>query len=336
MLILDSHITITTAKDLIEFTFVNNIEVSSTWKTLTDMGKITIPRKLSFQGRDIVAGDDPLIKVGDRISIEVGYRPEPDIPRTRNNILTGYISAINPKLPIEIKVQDEMYLLKHTSVTKSYSSVTLTQLLKDILPAGTLYQNVDMTIGQLRITRASAAQVLEELQKTYGLESWFRGGKLYVGLAYVPALRNDVNFTFTKNIISDSLDYRVAENVQVSVKAVSILPDNSRLTYTTGGVDLSGNKLETTGCEERTLYAYNLSQTDLESWANREIEKLRYTGFYGKFVAFGEPFVRHGDAAVISDPVLPERNGTYLIKQVNYRFGVEGWRQEIELANKIL
>lgn len=336
MMILDCHITITTATKVIEFTFVNEIEVSSTWKTLTDMGKIIIPRKLSFEGHDIVAGVDSLIKVGDQISVEVGYRSEPNIPRTRKNILTGYISAIQPKMPIEIKVQDQMYLLKQNSITKSYSTVTLTNLLKDILPAGIPFENVDTTIGQLRITRASTAQVLAELQKDYGLESWFRGGKLYVGLAYVPNIRNDVNFVFTKNIIDDSLEYRVAEDIAVSIKAVSILPNNTRISYTTGGVDLSGKKLPTEKCEEKTIYAYNLNEADLKDFAEREIKKMKYTGFHGSFTAFGEPYVQHGDGAVLVDPVLPERNGTYLIKQVNYKFGVGGFRQEIELANKIL
>lgn len=336
MLILDCYIEIITATKTIVFPFVNDIEITSTWKNLTDMGTVIIPRKLNFEGQDIVAGVNPLISVGDKINISVGYRSDSNTTRTRNNILTGYISAINPKLPIEIKVQDQMYLLKNNTITKSYSTTTLTQLLKDILPAGIEYENIDVQIGQLRITRASTAQVLAELQKDYGLESWFRNGKLYVGLAYVPNIRVDANFTFTKNIISDSLEYRVVEDIDISVKAISLLPNNTRLTYETGGVDLSGKKLPTTDSSTRTIYAYNLNQADLEDFAEREIKKMKYTGFHGSFVAFGEPFVRHGDGAVLVDPVLPERNGTYLIKTVKYKFGVDGYRQEIELANKIL
>lgn len=327
MKILKSNIEIITDNETIVFKYVNNIQIVSTWKQQTDIGTMVIPRKLSFDGRDIVSGNNPLLKVGSKISVSVGYIQEGQDEAEMNNLLVGYISAIQPKLPIVISLQDDMFLLKSNTLTKSYASVKLTTLLHDIIGSAVPWttNGIEVELGQFRITRASTAMILSELEKTYGLVSWFRDGKLNVGLAYVPSQRKDIKFTFTKNIISDSLDYREEDQVKINLTAISIMPNNTTVKYQVG--DPNG--------ETRTVYQYNLSDAELKEYANREIFKMRYTGFYGSFTAFGAPFVRHGDAVILHDPVLPERDGTYLVKQVTYSFGMYGYRQEIELANKI-
>jgi len=327
MKILKSNIEIVTDASTVVFKHVSDIEITSTWKQQTDIGTMVIPRKLSFEGRDIVAGVNPLIKVGSKISISVGYIQEGTTEAEMNTILVGYVSAIQPKLPITISLQDDMWFLKNNTLTKSYASVKLSELLHDVIGNSVPWttNGVEVDLGQFRITRASTSMILSELEKTYGLVSWFRDGVLNVGLAYVPAQRKDLKFTFTKNIISDSLDYRDKDQVKINLTAISIFPDNTTIKYEAG--DSNG--------ETRTVYQYNLNAEQLKEYAEREIFKMRYTGFYGSFTAFGVPFVRHGDAVVLHDPVLPERDGTYLIKQVTYKFGTGGYRQEIELANKI-
>ena len=75
---------------------------------------------------------------------------------------------------------------------------------------------------------------------------------------------------------------------------------------------------------------------DLKSQATAEIKKYYYTGLKGKFTTFGIPFTKVGDNAQIVDPILPERNGLYKVKSVDYSAGVNGIRQVIELDYKIL
>ena len=48
-------------------------------------------------------------------------------------------------------------------------------------------------------------------------------------------------------------------------------------------------------------------------------------------MTFGIPYVRHGDNVDILDAIIPERNGRYKVKSVQYSGGVIGLRQEIEL-----
>ena len=45
--------------------------------------------------------------------------------------------------------------------------------------------------------------------------------------------------------------------------------------------------------------------------------------------------MRFGDNAEIVNDILPEQNGTYKIKGVNYSGGVNGLRQDIELDYKL-
>lgn len=116
MVILRSEITI----NGYYFDFVNEIDINSSWDMVTDTATIIIPKKLSFQGKPIVAGSDSLFKRGDPVEIKLGYSDR------LNTVFTGYISALKPKLPIEISCDDEMYLLKKKIIKKkSYTSVTL-------------------------------------------------------------------------------------------------------------------------------------------------------------------------------------------------------------------
>lgn len=324
MLRLNSKITIAKAPSYsqsILMDFVNDVEIESSWENLTDTAKITIPRKITWEGRDIVAGANPLFSRGDKVVIELGYDNQ------YNKVFVGYASAVHPKLPVVIECQDSMYLLKQNTITESYKSVKLSKLLSDVMPKGVKYEaNLDATdLGKFRISNATPAQVLEELRKTYGIFSFFRDEVLHVGLAYVPKLRVEKRFKFEQNIIDDSLEYRRKDDVKYKVKAISIQPDNSKREVEFG--DAEG--------EQRTIYLFDTPESQLLDRAKREFERVKYEGYYGSFTTFGSPFVRHNDAAILVSDKLPEKDGTYLIKKVVYRFGMSGYRQEITLDAKI-
>jgi len=56
----------------------------------------------------------------------------------------------------------------------------------------------------------------------------------------------------------------------------------------------------------------------------------------GSITVFGLPFVRKGDAIKLYDPKNKERdNKSFLIKSVRYEFGMQGYRQQIELGIQI-
>jgi len=305
------------------FDFVNQIDIESSWDLVTDTAKIVIPKKITYKGKPIVVGPDSLFKRGDKVTISFGYGS------VLHPVFSGYISAIKPKMPIEITCQDDAYILKQEAITRWYPKIKLKDMLKDVL--GTLVPfetNFDLTLTNFRISNATPSQVLEELRKDYGVVSFFRDGKLYVGFAYLESLRQEVNFDFQNNVVStDDLEYRREDDIKIKVKAIGIKGDKGKKRVEVIVGDPEG--------ELRTLNYYNKDEEELTRIANEELKKLKYEGYAGNFVAFGEPFVRHSYVAVIKDKKVPEREGKYLIKSVKYSFGMGGIRQTIELDRKI-
>ena len=68
--------------------------------------------------------------------------------------------------------------------------------------------------------------------------------------------------------------------------------------------------------------------------AFRALEK-RVTGLEGTFTTFGEPFIRPTDKVTLDNAEDKEKNGTFQVKKVIRTYGLNGYRQEIELGRKI-
>jgi len=330
MLRLSSKITIgEELKEPIIFDFVNEIEIDSSSENLTDTAKVIIPRKISFKGKAIAIGADALLKRGMSIKIELGYDDNLKVA------FRGYISKVHIKVPLEIECEDEMWILKqNTLANKSYTSVSLATLLKYIMPKSVSYTTEGFTfenLGKIRISNnATTAMVLDMLRKTYQINSFFRDGKLFIGVAFQVTLQKDKIFGFEKNIISESnLIWEDSEDVKIKVKGISIQSDNTKIEYYYPSKDTDGQQMQ--------FSRPNLNLEDLEKHVKRFYDSFHYSGYKGTFETFGEPFVNHGDAIGFTGEKLPERNeGKYLVRSVKRTFGQGGYRQFPELANKIL
>jgi hypothetical protein len=311
MFILNSEITINN----ITFKGVIELEISTSWELLTDTCKIAVPDRFTKDNKNITVGDDGFFKRGDAITVKLGY------DQTLNTYFEGYISKITVDHVIRLECEDLVYLLKQNSVTKSYESVNLTTLIKDIAP-DVESQVESAELGQLRLTNVTPAQILNELKKTYGLISFVRDNKLRVGLAYYPAEANTSTFDFERNIIENNLEYLKEDDVKIKVLARSILDDNTKIEVEAGDPDGA----------TRTYVVYNVKdQAELKKLAEEQITRFKFTGYKGNFTTFLEPQVKHGDNVNIISRQYPERNGQYKVKSVNTTFGDGGGRQVIEL-----
>lgn len=304
------------------FNFVNEIEIDSSWQTFTDKATIRIPKSLQFEGKDIIAGDNPQLKRGDPVKIELGYFPN------LNTEFEGFITDIKPTLPLEIICEDEMYLIKQTNFNKSFRTVNLKVLIAEVLKeSGSSLSFVanDIELGKFRIVEANGVEVFEELKKSYGIYTFIQNGTLFSGLPYQIELQNKVKYHLEKNILDSSdLVFSRNDDQKLKVKAISIT-DNIKIEETLG--DASG--------ESRTLYFYGLSRKELIDTATREIERIKSTSLKGVLETFGEPFIQHNDIASINSESTPEKIGDYLVKRVFTRFGMGGFRREIEPDRKV-
>jgi hypothetical protein len=304
------------------FTSVVNCSITEDTDSLTDTCTIELPKKARWEGHPIGAGDNPPLKRGDKISVYLGYDDDLKVR------FLGYIRRVSASVPVKLECEDGMFLLKLTPAQKKgFKEVSLDTLIKTLLEGtGIKYALIDKTIalGPYRITRDTVAEELAELQKTVGLMAYFRRinneTMLYAGFTYPFDGRQKGHFIHGKNIISNELEYRRAEDIKLKVKAISILPDNQRIEMEVGDKD----------GELRTAYKYNVNRNDLKVFATGELERFKYSGYQGSFETFGEPAVGKTDIAHVEGE--DGNRGDYLIKKVEINFGTGGYRQKIALG----
>ena len=297
------------------FNYVQQVQISTSWQKFTDTATIILPRHLKLANQPL----NELIKVNDEVSIELGYDDE------LKSIYSGYVTAVKPTTPIEIMCEDAMWLLKKGSITKTWRNATISGILNDVLPDGIKnITNESRTIGTFTAEKQSPAQILEKLKTDYAVVSYFKNGVLMVGAPYSQSIGEDsVAFAFNHSIIDNNLEHKKAEDTKVKVKAISNLADNSKLEETVGDED----------GEERTLNFYDVKdKTLLKQSAQNLISTMKYDGMSGSFTTFGEPLVHHWQTVELIDPTDEKKEGRFNIHNINRTFGMDGYRQEIELG----
>lgn len=373
--------------------FVNHVEINSSWKNLTDTCKLIFPKNLyvqtanglvAWQGKDFYGdnGQDPIMLRGDKISVYLGYNYQPtqggDYVDQLNLEFQGYITKVNPKIPMEIECEDNMWLLKQAqcpnmvfSASKynvqsilqyllnnsslntgnTYISNTiLTELAKvNVIDGFGANETIAVNVGDFRTQNETIAKVLDRLRKDYKLECFFRGYDLYAcGVVYNPDLyfnsQNQIFSTaydFQNNILTSNMNYVRKDDLRLGIKAYSVDEFELTTSNANGGTNTNAKRLETTVGDQdgeiRTQYFWNVkSLAQLTTLATQQLTKLKFEGWHGSFVSLGLPYVQHGNAITIKDAIIPERQGTYLVKGVKVTFGVkEGFRRELDLHIRV-
>lgn len=301
---------------------INNIRIEKSWDKQTQTATILLPRNLKYNDKNIYEGQNPLLRRGDKVEIFGGYYPN------LTALFSGYISKIGNNVPVEILCEDEMFILKQSIAPNiSYESVNLRTLIGKILENTNIpYEALDAQIGSIRTQKASVGLILQKLRTDYGLFSYFKNGKLRVGLAYYQAESNTETILFERQMIdTGNLRYLKKDDVKVKLEGVIIKSDNSREEYNYG---------DPTG-ELRTIFQYGGTKAELDLKANLFLEQMNYTGYYGSFLTFIEPKVEPGDFVQLDSYIYPERKGKYVVKSVTSEIGMGGGRQNIELERRI-
>jgi hypothetical protein len=362
-----------------EFSFVNNITIESGWDQLTDTAKLIFPRNMYFlnentgvkenwQGKNFYAGDTvPIIQRGDKIKIDLGYiwfDGTQDITEMHTEF-DGFIVRVFNKTPIEIDCEDYMWQLKQikapnkTYYEKDWSVETMLQdMLKGTDIDFKVRKSITTKIGDFLSENETVAEVLARLRKDKHLNSYIRrieqaGGSVKhelrcSGIVYYPEdNRGGLDgwvFDFNKNIISDNLEYKLKEDVNLHIKAFSVNKEEGTETTKTGKTKKTNKRLSVVvpdenlhvGGETKTLYFYDVkSEAELKRLATERLNRVWFTGLRGSFETFGLPSVRHGDWVYCQSRQIKEKSGTYLCKKMVKTFGVNGYRQDIELDMRL-
>lgn len=325
MLRLTSKITINN----VVYTTLVECTIESSLETFTNTATLVFPTILRQKNQNII----DKIKIGDSVKIELGYYPY------ISTLFEGFISKIEPKNPVSISCEDFAWKLKQQTV-KEYNSnsVTVKQLLTDLsLPCAFLC--VDATLGKIRISNATVAEVLDNLKDTYGLVSYFIGGTLIVGtIQRTDKKRINIQFNGQKGVvIEDNLLYMRSDSLQLYVKGISFKPDNTKIElygyYENGEIKIT-EKEKSIG-EQRIFNYYNITKDELTNRLTEILPQIYYEGYTGSFTTFLRPEIRFGDEVSLKDLKFPEREGVYLVKAVTTNFGQSGGRQQVTLDIKV-
>jgi len=292
------------------FEHVNKVVIDSSRSSLADKATVTLPQK--YSGEYLAA----VVSPGDEVEIWLGYKPELKLE------FKGYVTNVQPNTPVEISCEDEMYNLKRQKpVAKAWKSTTLKEVLGYLVPGARL-EVPGINLTNFKVDgKGSVAYALQKIKETYGLDLYFRNGKLFAGLAYTDSetINERVKYNLEKNVINPQLNFRKLGDVKLRVKAISILPNNTKLEAEVG--DLDGAL--------KTIHFYNLATTaELQQQAEQTLKYMQFDGFEGSIQTFGIPFSTHGQVAEIEDPRFETRKGNYLIDRVVVSFGTEGFRRQ--------
>lgn len=306
------------------FSAVHNCTIVEDTEALTDTCELELPKNIKWEGYTS-ENNHPPIKRGDKVIVKIGYDEELE---TR---FVGYVRSVDAHTPVRIKCEDQMFLLKQTKlIPTSFKKATLQEVITYLLAeTGIEFELIDknIQIGKYRIVKSTVAEELQELRERYLLSSYFRNINnktvLYVGLKFPLDNRKKVVFTHGKNIISESLEYRRKEDIQVRVEAVSFGKKHKKTTIEVGDKEGDIIKMRIDG----------LTATELEKYALQALERYKQNGLKGSFETFGVPEVSKCDMVDLT--ISDGSTGVNLVKKNEITFGVNGYRQNITLDQSI-
>ena len=313
---LTAHIDIVGTKTW-KLPFVTDVEITRDTDQLTDVCKITLPKKLKWNGEK-----ETPVRRGDTVKVWLGYDDNTELA------FIGYVRDVGFKTPIVITCEDEMWKLKHLqAVKKSYKSAKLDQLLKDQGINYKIKVMGEQSLGKYRVTDDTVAALLGHLQEN-GIRSFFRyengSPVLYCGVIFERVAKPLQTFTTGINIISDSsLEQQKAENMRLRIKVVSMQPNNKKIKVEVGDAD----------GEHRTIHCYGKSKAEAKAWGEQEIKRLKRDGLKGSLTTFGYKLVDKLDAIGIK--IDGVKMGVYQVKKNTIKYGTDGYRQEITIGQRV-
>lgn len=300
-----------------EFDKVTSCEIVRDMDALTTTCTLVLPRKTQWQGE----ASNP-IQRGDQISVWLGYDDNLQLA------FRGYILQKGFKAPIEIKCEDEMYMLKQAPATKkTYKAVTLEDLLRDQNINYTVKVLGEQNIGQYRVNVDNVAELLAHLKEN-SIRAFFRLENeqpvLYCGVMFDHNTGVQQTFATGVNIISDdSLDEQNSDDVKIKLKVISLQPDNKKIKVEVGDHD----------GERRTLHCYGKSEAEAKAWGEQELERLKRDGLTGSFQTFGHALLDKLD--IVGIKIDGEKKGKYQVQKNTITYGSGGFRQDITLGARV-
>jgi len=308
------------------FHSITHVEITKSVEDLVDTATITMPAKFKVKQNGEEKYTEDALKVGDKVSIKLAYAG-----KYEGLEFTGFVNSIGSKIPLEIKCEDAMWLLRRKNINKAFNTKTELKTILQEVVSGTELKLSDkipkFEIDKFIIQNANGTQVLQKLKEEYGLSIYLDDeGKLYAGLQQLNNVLQTVIYDLNYNIVENNLEYKSADQKRVKIKYTCRDKANKEIK-----VELGDDDGEVHSMEIKELY----NEAKLRELAQEALKAKKYNGFEGSVKSFLIPFATRGMAAVIWDKKHKNREGKYFIKKVVTTFGTDGARRDVTISNKL-
>jgi hypothetical protein len=318
----------------VRFERCQSIHIEKSVQELTSTAKIELPREfrnavnesgqsVELQGKSIL----DYIKRKDSIKIAFGYDGD------YFTEFQGYIDKIGADIPLILECQDEMFQLKQSpKVTKSIKSEKLIDILNAVVPEKyTIVCDGDYKIGKWVIQNATAYEVLEELKEKAGIRAWFSNPEtLNVGMLVDFKPQSTHKLNFSQNIRRGSdIKFERKESKPLFLTVESKQKTGEVIQVTAG---------EKGGNEKNVKLWPNMTKSELQTWAQKQLESSSFDGFEGTVDTWCYPRIQPGDSVDLARPFYPDRHqdGKYFVEAVTIDVnGADGIKRANKLSYKL-
>lgn len=290
----------------------SEVKIENSWKSLTDTAEIVLPRKARDFDRMKVS---EWFREGDPLEIWLGY--------DGNLVLefTGYVKTVPAGIPLLISCEDEMYKLKRNTISVSIKDCKLKQLLQEIAPGYSIACD-DTKLGNVRYSKVSPSQILEDLQKQ-GIYSWFKNKELHaMGRSQLEEDAVDIQLELTAG---ESLKQKAIEDTLV---IMSLIRKKGKKLIVEVGDKNAGKRLK------KEISGIEITEAELKREAEKMYRDAKQPGLDGDITLFGVPRIEHGSKMNLKSTLYPEKDGVYYVDAVTKTVTPPGYTQSCKLGNK--
>ncbi len=329
------------------FTMTSNVEIgkyekipvsSCTWvnsiESYTNRAEIVVPgivtlKKNNYSDNNL-AETLPTSQVftnGLPVVINAGYNHNNDL-RFIGFVATTFLKDKR----LVIKCEGYSYPLRKVVISKSWKSVLLKDLLKELVkdtPVKVSPLIEEIELKNIFFKKRRATDVLDYLSKKCSLTVCFNNEELYVGLKYTQT--TDINGDEKKPI-----KFRVGYNIIETDNL--IFKDNSdrKVSISVGEKDGSKTVITSGDGEKEEINIRHIKNSAFLQKLYRDLMKGKTSGSYsGGFTAFAEPFVKPCDVIILEDDNYKLEKGKYFISEVEGSISTGGFRQSIKIDIKL-
>lgn len=309
---------------------VHSVSVKNDAKEIGSSCKVVVPLACRIQYTDgthdfLTDLAKNLFNVGDAITVTAYYIDQAGNQMPTIQVFQGYVYEFMEGTPLTIECLDSIYLLNQTSINVVYKSITVRNLLTNILKGTGItlaLPTVDLTLVNLTFRLMSPAAVLQWIKEQLGLNISLTGGQLYCNIA-----SNTVNQAFLdteRNVIESKLQKPNAVYLRLKVKAWFIQETGKKYSLEVG--DANG--------ELREVFFYRLP-LDIKRYtqlAGEALIKYKQMKFNGQVETYLYPDMGLFWKVQYIDFRYPDRNGNYTVVGMDFTLDEKGFHRHLKLS----